>query len=793
MQNPPQDVRTSEPGHPFGKLTDILKALSVCAEHLLQQQSWEVSAPLVLARLGRAVGVSRTYLFEYRPTAEAPTFMTQRFEWVAEGITAQIDNPELLSLPLSHPGFGHWFEAHRQGLSLHGLVEGFPPAIRAVLDPQDIISIAVVPVMIQNHCWGFIGFDDCIRRRDWAEHELVALKLAADIFAGAIKRQTEEQARSSAEERYRWLVEQSNDVITRCTPDGRYIFVSDSIRRHTGFEPEELLGRDSLDSIHPDDRERVMALAARGLAGEDVGAVEFRRVCKDGSYIWGELTGTFLRDPSSGRIVEMVTHFRNIQQRKAAEEALKASEERYRSVVRAQSELICRFNPDTTLTFVNDSYADFFKMHRSQLIGRSFLELVPEGEHNGILEHIQTLIETDRSSTYEHLVIRDDGEVRRQQWTDSVIRDSLGNVIELQSVGRDITERWEMENALRRSEARFRSVFENSGEGIFIYSVEHHSIVQANPSMARMLGVDVKDLLGRSPSDFAPENEPDVERLMAEQLSSPDAPPIVRERRYTAADGRTVWARINATRMEGDDDKTRRILFVVSDVTEEVLAQHRLEKSEAEYRRVAESNRRLLSEVNHRTKNNLAGIIGLISMTAHHASDVSTFAGGLQTRILSMARVHEMLSQAEWRDLDLRSIAGRIIETLGSTLTFQPQISLSGPAVEIAPRIASPLALVFQELFTNSVKHGAFKATDGRVTLQWSRGDQSIGIIWKEQAPGHMPPLDHAMKPGVGLQLIRGLIEHEIGGQVAFDSSLEGLLIRMELPISEHGDSPAGL
>ncbi len=139
-----------------------------------------------------------------------------------------------------------------------------------------------------------------------------------------------------------------------------------------------------------------------------------------------------------------------ITERKRAEEALQASEERYRAVVESQTELVCRYLPDTTLTFVNAAYCRFFGRPREQLIGRKFAELIPESARAAVLSQVASLLREPRVCTYEHEVMLADGNVRWQQWVDSAVVAQDGRVAELQGIGRDITDRKRAEEANQR-------------------------------------------------------------------------------------------------------------------------------------------------------------------------------------------------------------------------------------------------------------------------------------------------------------------------------------------------------
>jgi PAS domain S-box-containing protein len=144
--------------------------------------------------------------------------------------------------------------------------------------------------------------------------------------------------------------------------------------------------------------------------------------------------------------------------RRRAECSLQQSEERYRAVVQSQTDLICRFLPDSTLTFANDEYCRFFGRSRDELIGRLFLDLIPPQHRDYARAKLEALTREPYRTETEHEVIAADGSVRWQEWFNIAVRDERGCVIEFQGVGHDITERKRVELALRESEERFRMV-----------------------------------------------------------------------------------------------------------------------------------------------------------------------------------------------------------------------------------------------------------------------------------------------------------------------------------------------
>jgi PAS domain S-box-containing protein len=145
---------------------------------------------------------------------------------------------------------------------------------------------------------------------------------------------------------------------------------------------------------------------------------------------------------------------RRIAECERVESALRESEARYRGIVEDQTELICRFLPDGTFTFVNGAYSRYFQRPPAELLGRRFWDFVPPEAQKAARDCLDSITTSSPVATSEHEVVAPGGEVRWQQWRDRGIFDEQGRLVEYQSVGRDITERKRGEEERRQLEAQ---------------------------------------------------------------------------------------------------------------------------------------------------------------------------------------------------------------------------------------------------------------------------------------------------------------------------------------------------
>jgi PAS domain S-box-containing protein len=261
-------------------------------------------------------------------------------------------------------------------------------------------------------------------------------------------------------------------------------------------ERAQVTGAAWLEHIHPDDRARLVAVQGEVIGGtRDSGEVEARIPDTGGAIRWHLIRFQVSEqsEPGGRRIVGTTT---DITERKRAEEALQASEERYRDLVESQREMICRYLPDTTLTFVNAAFCRSYGRPREELIGRRFLDLMDEPAREHHIEYTAALLAHPHTSVDEHEVTLPDGSIGWQQWVDHAIYDAAGQVVEIQAIGRDITERKRAEEA--REEARAEAerqaeqldrVFEAMADGVAVYDAQGR-VVRENAAQHRLLGLD---------------------------------------------------------------------------------------------------------------------------------------------------------------------------------------------------------------------------------------------------------------------------------------------------------------
>ena len=246
----------------YQRQSAILRAVADASYQLFRSAQPDEVIPQVLAQLGEAADVSRAYLFENHWENGARLLTSQRYEWCAEGIEPQINNPNLQNFDYLERGFTHFYETLQRGEVLAAKVRDLPPAERAELAPQGILSILALPIFIQRQFWGFIGFDECRSERTWKPYEVDTLRTAANLLGAFFERRKTETALRASEELYRLLIENQGLGVALVDEQENIIFANPETEKLFGVSEGGMVGRNLSEFLPPDQMQIVLEQTA---------------------------------------------------------------------------------------------------------------------------------------------------------------------------------------------------------------------------------------------------------------------------------------------------------------------------------------------------------------------------------------------------------------------------------------------------------------------------------------------------------------------------------------------------
>lgn len=289
------------------------------------------------------------------------------------------------------------------------------------------------------------------------------------IFSDTSSRRSATDAAREVEQRFTALVENGLDLITLCDPDNTIRYISPSIRRILGYEPEELIGSFVPSLLHPDDLEFAARESHKMLTTPNYGPVPIRYRRKDGFYVYLEnIFNNMTGDPV---VRGIVANSRDVTDRVMAEQALKESEERFRALVENAQDLISVSDRDNTLRYVSPAVEKVLGYRPEELVG----VFVPELLHPEELEAAAREVERINASSgpIGPLVYR----YRHRNGSYVYLESIFTNLLEDPAVrgvvanSRDITERVRQEEALDASESRLRLAVQATGLGTWDFDL----------------------------------------------------------------------------------------------------------------------------------------------------------------------------------------------------------------------------------------------------------------------------------------------------------------------------------
>jgi len=273
----------------------LLKAEAEAAVKLVTSSNLDTAVQDAIRIIGEAADVDRVYIFENSIREDGEPLLSQRYEWVRQGVSIQIDNPVLQNMPY-RPDYSRWYDLLSTGQPVQGLVRDFPAQERPLLEAQDIVSILVIPIHIEGRFWGFMGFDECHEERVWADGEVATLRTAAAAIGGTIARARAAAELKASERRFRSYFDLPLTGLLISSPDRKILEVNQALCDMLGYPREQLIGRDWSEFNVPNGVSAAVERYEKALKDETEPYIVdrvYRR--RDGSHVYARVAVRIVR------------------------------------------------------------------------------------------------------------------------------------------------------------------------------------------------------------------------------------------------------------------------------------------------------------------------------------------------------------------------------------------------------------------------------------------------------------------------------------------------------------------
>ena len=456
---------------------------------------------------------------------------------------------------------------------------------------------------------------------------------------------------------------------------------------------------------------------------------------------------------------------------------------------------------DRDLRYVraNAAYLKVVGRSWAELEGHHLFDLFPNPDIGGkrlreSFERVLTTGETDVLAFLPYDIANAAGELEHRYWsaTHVPVKDEAGAVVHIMQNTIDVTEMVQMreaaslpyrtggaqlvEKARDAEEAHqrlladsedFRRLFQQAPGFFAVLSGPDHVFTFSSDAYTRLIGG--RSVIGQPLRTALPE-------VVAQGFITILDTVLATGRTYSAEGARVMLANAPGEPMRevyldfsydpirAADGRVTGIFVQGMDRTESFKAMRR--------------QRLLVDELNHRVKNALATVQSIAAQTLRASSDVASARVAFEARLVALAKAHSVLSERQWEDADLEGLMRQELAAYGAE-----RLDVAGPRVMVNSKATIALALVFHELTTNAVKHGALSRPEGQISVTWRALADGLHIDWVEQGG---PPARPSERRGFGSRLVGRVVEGELGGSLETRYQDSGLAVAIAIPAAAY-------
>jgi len=588
-----------------------------------------------------------------------------------------------------------------------------------------------------------------------------------------------------SEERFRAIFDSVSDCIfIHDATDGRILDVNARTCAVFGYSREEFRGLDVgavSSGVPPYTQEQAQERIRRTVQGQ-VLSFEWQCKARDGRLFWVEVS---MSKAMLGAYERVLVSLQDISQRKRSEAALRDSEAKYRAVIENITDVYYRTDAQGLLGMVSPSglsLLGYGSMDEILGLPNESFWMFPEQRAN----LMAMLRERGEARDYEVILKRKDGSQVYVSTSSRLILGEAGEMLGVEGIFRDITQRKMAEEALRALEKSNRELIEFAPIGIFQSSPAGRYLA-VNRRLVEISGFDsARDLLQNvknigSQLYVNPEDREEILRTLERQAVT------WMETRFRRKDGSVLWGALSMRAVRDAEGKLLHYEGFVSDITKSKINEERLSASLRE-------KEVLLKEVHHRVKNNLQIISSLLNLQTEKLgnSEVALALKESQSRVRSMAAIHEELYRSEnFSKIDLehyvKFFVPRLIHLYNTGNTgISLDFDLSHTLVTIDQAI--PFALILNELVTNAIRHGFVgqQDADRRIRISISVEGGRLAARIGDNGRGLPEGFDPKRSTSLGLSLVATLTD-QLHGDIRAENQ-NGAVFTLTFPVAGQPD-----
>ncbi len=380
-------------------------------------------------------------------------------------------------------------------------------------------------------------------------------------------------------EKYRFLTENIDGLVAMSDMEGNYIYANEAHQRLLGYSIDEMVGRSSIEFIHPDDQEIVTQMLLLNMnKGTNVfqNLLHFRMKSKDGCYRWIEVNGRFIQgeDGSPKAMIVVGTDF---TARKQMEDALRESEEKMKRIFETVGDGIVVSSLDGQIVSLNESVVHMHGYESiAELMGRNSGELLASDDREWVINQVMNSVqEATPSINLQCGFLKADGTEFPGEFSSVPLRDQSGNIEGWVTISRDITERKRAENELHQSTEKIQTILSSMYDGVATLDT-FGTITDSNDALAILHGYKQKeDIVGFHAINLIAEVDKNRVVQDIEKLLSDKEVPLSEYMLYRKGSD-DFPAEVATSQLKDGDGSISGVVAVMRDITERKQTENKL-------------------------------------------------------------------------------------------------------------------------------------------------------------------------------------------------------------------------
>jgi len=539
------------------------------------------------------------------------------------------------------------------------------------------------------------------------------------------------------------------DVFYRTDTEGRIVIVTPSITELLGYSPDELINT-PLSGLYENPEQREAFLHRLQEAG---GRMKGQEVClrhKDGGQVWVSTNVQYHYD-ANGEVAGVEGMVRDITQQKDTEQSLRKSEQKFRAIIDHMLDIYYRTDAEGKLIMASPSCHELLGFTQEELIGTRLSDLYVDPATRETF--MQKLIEQGgKYYGFENSLRRKDGSEIWAVASSQFYFDDAGNIAGVEGIVRDITRRKRMEDALRESEHKLRTIFENMMD-TYVRTDREGIVVMVSPSVSKLLGYDPDEVVGRPLRDFyaVPESRETFLRLLEDNGGHYYGYEVL----MTNRDGDTLWVMINAQFYYDEEGEIAGVEALGRNISELKEAEVQLLRAKENAEAANRAKTEFLSNMSHELRTPLNAVLGFSSLLTHYREqplpekapefldnihEASKHLSELIDQVLDLAKIEVGKASLELQSVELNKLLGDCVRLM-RPLAVQKSVKLEfnavasrdpGEQVYVSADVLR-LRQVVINLISNAIK---YNSENGRVCLSIRLEDEQVIVEVEDSGIG---------------------------------------------------------